>query len=228
MPYHIVQYGSDGNEYREVVNLVTNVLVATGDTTSSYFPYVSTTVSYSYEGLATNRAKATQFVYDPATGNLTKRSDLGEVTPDSSVTNLTLLTGNQVYSFTQYTNFTGAAANVVNRPSSVKVCSDSAGSTQLRLTTFGYDSNARLTSVNKWIGGSTYATQTWGNYDAYGNPGSVTGPDGITSLITYDSAYAMFPTQRVTSTFVTKASFDVRSGRTHLDRRQRPYHGNLL
>lgn len=183
------------------------------NTNGAYFPYVSQTITMNSENGVNYRSTAKQLTYDFATGNLTKDSSIGEV---SSVVASTHSFSDVTSADNVYTHMTYASLGLIkNKPYSVKITSDSGGSTRLRESLFYYDARGNLTTNQVWLD-STNAFITTGSaaYDQYGNPTQSTDAAGITTTITYDSTYKQFPLTKITATFTNQSSFDVRSGVT--------------
>jgi len=209
IPYLVEIYGSDGLLYSRTVNKVEETQLHTN---GWYFPYISQSIQMEYEGQSGYRATAKQLTYDTATGNLTKESSFGEV---SSVvfTNHTftdVATNDNV--FTHIAFATLSNGDIKNKPSSIKITSDSAGSNKLRETVFTYDgTRGNLLTKGEWLNTITnYLTGSIG-YDTYGNPTTATNAGGIVTTTTYD-ANKTFALQQVTATFTNSATFDIRSG----------------
>ena len=141
-----------------------------------------------YEGLSNYRASAKQFTFDTNTENLVTTANLGEVTNvivnGQSCTNIA---NDSVYKWLAYTNL----GSILNRPSDIKITSDSAGSNRLRESQSFYDASGRLTSSQAWLDSAgTFITVASNVYDQYGNLTQSTDAAGITTTTIYDSTYA--------------------------------------
>lgn len=209
IPYRVDVIGSDTNYYKVTLNKVEETQL---NGTGSYFPFISQTIVMNFEGLATYRATAKQLAYNPFTGNLTNDTSRGEVTNVVFSTHAFTDVGNDsLYTHTTWTTF--ANTNILNKPASLKITSDSAGNNRLRETQFSYDARGNLTTNRVWLdtaGG--FITTGWTVYDQYGNPTSSTDAAGITSTTVYDSTYQQYPITQFTGTFTNQFSYDVRSG----------------
>lgn len=207
IPYRIDLIGSDGSIYKITLNKAEETQL---NANGWYFPYLSQTISMSYEGLSSYRAVAKQLQYDTSTGNLLKDINLGEVTSVSFANHtFTDIGTDSVYTHTAYANL----GEIKNKPSSIKITSDSAGNNRLREALFFYDSRGNLITNQVWLG-TVGAFITTGSikYDQYGNPTNSIDAAGITTASSYDSTYRQFPTIQVTATFTNQFWYDARSG----------------
>lgn len=209
IPYLVETYGSDGLLYSRTLNKVEETQLHTN---GWYFPYISQSIQMEYEGQSGYRATAKQLTYDTSTGNLVKESSFGEVSgvvfTNHAFTDVT--TADNVYTHIAFASLSNG--DIKNKPSSIKITSDSAGSTKLRETLFTYDgARGNLLTKSEWLNTITnYLTGSIG-YDAYGNPTTATNAGGIVTTTTYD-ANQTFALQQVTATFTNSATFDIRSG----------------
>ena len=207
MPYRVETWGTNGLLYQLVLNkVVENVL----NTNGWYFPYTAQTTVMNYEGLGSYRATCAQFNYDTNTENLTNEVDYGEVT--NIVINgqtFTDIGNDSVYKWMTYTNI----GNILNRPSDVKITSDSAEANRLQENLNSYDANGNLKLSQSWLNtASAFITTVSNNYDQYGNLTQTTDAAGITTTTTYDSTFEQFPVSSTTGTFTSSSTFDNRSG----------------
>jgi RHS repeat-associated protein len=207
MPYRAEVWGTNGLLFQIVLSKVQECNL---NTNGWYFPYVSQSIVMTYEGLASYRATAKQFVYDTNAENLIAESDLGEVS--NIVFNgqsFTDIGNDSVYTWITYTNF--------SRPADVKITSDSAGANRLRETLMTYDSRGNLTGNKVWLDtAGNFITTTATSYDQYGNPNQATDAAGITTTTIYDSTYRQYPITQITGTFTNQFAYDVKSGTTLL------------
>jgi RHS repeat-associated protein len=180
-------------------------------TNGAYFPYISQTITMNSEDGVNFRSTAKQLAYDFATGNLTKDTSLGEV---NSVNPATHGFSDVLSSDNVYTHITYASLGMIkNKPSSVKITSDSGGSTRLRESLFFYDARGNLTNNQVWLDTASAFISTGSTaYDQYGNPTSSTDAAGITSTVIYDTTNKQFPLTKITATFTNQFSYDLRSG----------------
>ncbi|MFA6542992.1 MAG: toxin TcdB middle/N-terminal domain-containing protein [Limisphaerales bacterium] len=209
IPYLVETYGSDGLLYSRTLNKVEETQLHTN---GWYFPYISQSIQMEYEGQSGYRATAKQLTYDTGTGNLVKESSFGEVSgvvfTNHAFTDVT--TADNVY--THITFATLSNGDIKNKPSSIKITSDSAGSTRLRETQFAYDgARGNLLTKSEWLNTiSGYVTGSIG-YDTYGNPTTATNAGGIVTTTTYDTNKT-FAQQQITATFTNSSFMDIRSG----------------
>jgi RHS repeat-associated protein len=217
IPYRVEVWGNDDKKYSQTISVVAVTNTHSSSSTNCWFPFVARTVNYEFEGLATPRMTATEFQYNPQTGDILKQSSLGEVEADLNTGAITnLRPGDEVYTHTTYISFPNVEN--VTRPDAVWTSTnpnpDRDGPDTLRKTLFEYDTLSRLRKSLRWIEGSNYATNTINAYDDFGNPTSATDAAGITTRTEYDSIYRLFPVKTITATFTNTATYDARSGQT--------------
>lgn len=205
IPFRIDLIGTNGTTNKITLNKVEEIEL---NSNGWYFPYVAQTIVMNYEGLPSSRAIAYQFDYDTNNENLLEEADLGEVT--NAVFNgqtFTQVGSDQLYTWVAYTNF--------NKPSDLKITSDSAGSNRLRETQMFYDSRGNLNQNQTWLNTLGNFITVWSTlFDQYGNPIQSTDAAGITTYTTYDPVYIQYPISQVTGTFTNQFDYDVRSGTT--------------
>lgn len=207
MPYRTDVIGTNGATYSITLNKVEEAKLHTN---GWYFPYVSQTTVLAYEGLNSYRATAKQITYDTNTGNILMEASLGEVTNVTiSGQSLTNVGNNAIYTWFTYASL----GSILNRPSDVKITSDSGGSNRLRETQLFYDSHGNLTNTTVWLDtAGAFISKGSTTYDQYGNPIAATDAAGITTTTIYDSTYQQYPIKQVTATFTNLFSYDFRSG----------------
>jgi RHS repeat-associated protein len=202
---------SSGATNKITLNKVEEVLLHSN---GWYFPFVSQTIVMNFEGLSSYRATAKQLKYDTNSANLTAVFDLGEVT--NVVFNgqtFTDVGSDSLYTWTSYSSL----GNILNRPSDVKITSDSSGTQRLRETLFFYDGHGNLTTNQAWLDSAgAFITSSSIAYDQYGNPIRSVDAAGIVTTNIYDSTYQQFLTTRIVGTFTNSFATDIRSGATVL------------
>ena len=210
MPYRVEAIGNDGLLYSLTLNKVAEAVL---NTNGWCFPFISQTIALDYEGLTNYRAKARQFTYDISNGNLTNAADLGEVTNVVvSSHSFTDIGSDAIYSWTTFAALSNP--DIKDKPSDVKITSDSSGSTRLRETKFFYHgSDGDLTNQQVWLdtAGQFFTVSTL-TYDQYGNVKTSADAANITTTNTYDSTYQTFPITKITATFTNQFTNDLRSG----------------
>lgn len=210
IPYRTEVWGSDGLKYSQVLNKVEETQIHTN---GWYFPFISQTITMEYEGLGSYRAVGKQFTYDTATLNLIKESNLGEVAGvDFSDHTFSDVGSDSVYVHTAYATLSNL--DIKNRPSSIKITSDSFGSTKLRekLCTVYDQARGNLLEEKAWLDSPPGYVVTGFSFDQYGNLATIVDAAGLTTTTTYESTYKAFPASEVTGTFTTFFSYDARSG----------------
>ncbi len=209
MAYRTETIGTNGQLYKLSLNKVEDADLGAG----RHFAFVSQSIEVDYVGTNSgSRATAQRFGYDLDTGNLLGTTNYGEVTV-TSIPNQTITdTGADV--FHQFTSYAALAnTNILNKPQSVTLTADAAGSTILRESLFDYDGNTgNLTRQRDRICEGSYRSAGFG-YDVYGNRTDATNAAGIVTQTAYDSAYRIFPVQQTTAgSYVSSAIFDPLSG----------------
>jgi RHS repeat-associated protein len=211
MEYRTETYGNDGNLYHVTVNQINQSYLGSG----RYFPYVQLTFECDYPGGGTPRVTATQFVYDQYE-NLTNKIEYGEVTGfnPASVGSFTFTditsADNQVYNTTYATIISNSY--LVDLPATA-IMADANNNT-VRETDYTYNpSSGTIATKLTRISSTSFATDSYGNYNAYGLVGLTTDPVGVQTAITYDSSYNTYPaTTTVGGTFTNTTTYDARSG----------------
>jgi RHS repeat-associated protein len=208
MAYRVETYGNDNALYHVTVNQVDQTSLGNG----RYFPFTTLSFDCDYPG---PKVTATDFAYDPSTGNLTNKLEYGQVTGFSptSVGSFTFTdtsTDNRYYN----THFTPIGTYIVDRPDTVTLTD--AGYNVIHETDYSYNSGGTLATKLTRIAAGYYATDSYANYNAYGLVGQTTDPVGVQTAIIYDSTYTYPATTTVGGSFTTTTSYDPRSGQLTL------------
>ncbi len=217
LEYRTDTIGSDGNPYQTVLNQVNETVVNTGE----HFAYVSQTMNVDYypPTPTTYKATAQQYFYNMSNGNLTNTTDWGAVNSvNAGAETFSDIAGDTVYHLTQFATLSNT--NIVDKPQTVTLSTDSAGNNILRQENYTYDgSTGNLLQEHDLIcttGEGEYRTNSYG-YDSYNNKKWETNAAGIVTQVTYDSTYQTFPAQTtVGGTFTTATVYDPRSGKLYL------------
>jgi RHS repeat-associated protein len=211
MAYRTETIGTNGQLYKLGLSKVEDADLGDG----RHFAFVSQSIEVDYVGVGSgSRATAQRFGYDLATGNLLGTTNYGEVTV-TSIPNQTV-TDTGVDAFYQFTSYAALAnTNILDKPQSVILSADAAGSSILRESIFDYDGNTgNLTRQRDRICEGSYRATGFG-YDIYGNRTDGTNAAGIVTQTAYDSAYRIFPVQQTTAgSYVSSAIYDPLSGLT--------------
>ncbi len=214
MEYRTDTIGSDGNPYRTVLNQVNETVVNTGE----HFAYVTTNIQIDYPASSSSyKATATVNYYNLNNGNLTGKTDWGQVTvslPPSSEA-FSDVAGDTVYQLITYASLSNP--NIVDKPQQVTLSLDSGGANILRQENYTYNGSTGVTlQENDLICSGSYRTTSYG-YDGYNNVNSRTDPTGVVTQTTYDSTYETFPTTITEGgSFTTSTTYDPRSGKLYL------------
>jgi RHS repeat-associated protein len=201
MTYRIETYGNDSPTpllYNVVVNKVEATDLSGGTGTSRWFPFVQKTIVFNYPGGGTPKATATGFVFDSATGNLTKKTAYGQVTgwnlTDFSTTDADLL--DTQFNHISYATISGNS-NIKDHPSSIRITADDAGTPAqtVKETKYTYYANhGSLNTEETRICEGQYAVESR-TYDTFGNVVLSTDATGLqTKVDTIESAYRMYAT----------------------------------
>jgi RHS repeat-associated protein len=209
MSFRTETIGTNGQLYKLALNKVVDADLGSG----RHFAFVPQTIEIDYVGTNSgSRASAQGFQYDVATGNLLVATNYGEVTVTSIPNHITTDAGSDVfYQLTTYATLVNT--NIVDKPQSVTLTDDAAGSTILRESLFDYDGNTgNLTRQRDRICAGSYRANSFG-YDTYGNRTAATNAAGIVTQILFDTAYQTFPRQQTTAgSYVSSSILDVLSG----------------
>jgi RHS repeat-associated protein len=221
MAWRIESYGYDLLLYKVVVNQIDQTNYNNG---TRFFPFISQTFDYDYPGGGSPRTTGTRFVYDVTTGNLTNKTEWGEVTnvnlstfaaPTDVNTN-----DNQYYQYVYASigySTPGGTFYITDHPATTALTSDAGGSSVVQQTQYTYNSSnpggGTLATKQVQISPGYFATSGYGGYNSYGLPTLKTNPVGVVTTITYDSTYNTYPaTTTVGSLPPTTTSYDARSG----------------
>ena len=208
MEFRTDTIGSDGQPYRLALNRVDEFFSG-----GQHFAYINQTITLDYPGSpSTYRATAKQFGYNLVNGNLTNTTDFGEVGSVSiSGQSFTDVGNDTVYQSVAYASL--ANANILDKPQTNLLSTDTAGVNVLRETLFSYDgSTGNLLQQLDQMCPTCFVTNAYG-YDSYNNRISAANEAGIVTTTTYDSARETFPvSQTEGGTFTSVFSYDPRSG----------------
>jgi len=222
MPYRVETYGNDGELYHVTINQVNQDSLGN----ARYFPFTDLTIDCDYPGNGTPNMTATQFAYDQNTGNLTNKIEYGQINNSSfNPTNVGSFTfTDTTASDDRYYNTTYAAISgnsyIVNDPAT-DILADGSGNI-IQQTDYSYNpSSGTIAAKLTQISPGYFATNSYANYTAYGMVGFTTDPEGVQTVITYDSTYNTYPaTTRLeaipgtesANDFITTTTYDARSG----------------
>ena len=215
MEFRTDLFGSDSKPYRMRLNEVTETVLNSVE----HYARVGQTIDVEYPASSSGyyRATAKQYSYDLSNGNLTNATDLGQIT--NVVVNgqsFSDVSGDTLYHITQFAALSNT--NIVDKPQSITLSTDSAGANILRQQTNGYDgSTGNLLQQCDMICPADYRITSYGYDSTYHNKISETGADGVTTQTTYDSTFETFPTQLTIATnYITTTTYDPRSGKLFL------------
>ena len=210
IPFRVETYGNDNNLYHVTVNLVNQASLGY----ARYFPFTQLTFDCDYPSGSTSTPKvtATQFAYDPNTGNLTNKIEFGLVTGFNPTNTGTFSFSDATNADTRYynTHYTTIGSNIVDHPDDAVLLG--ANNAVIQETRFTYDSlSGVLKTKEKWIAATYFATNSFG-YNSYGMVNSTTDPVGVQTSLTYDSTYNTFPATATVGSLTTTTTYDARSG----------------
>ena len=211
MPFRVESYGSDAKLYSRTMNLVNEVLLYNGGGgfNNAYFPFTQQTIKQDFEGNTAYRASAVGYAYNAiasnitnSTGNLLSETNYGEVTNInlSAQSFTTGVSGAPPPVYQQYTYATITSnPDIRDKPASVTVSSDAAGSTILQQTLYTYFGvTGNLQQKSELVCPTSYANTAY-TYDNYGNVVTTTDPIGIVTTVDFDVT-ATFPVRKYTGT----------------------------
>jgi RHS repeat-associated protein len=218
MAFRTEYYGTDGLLYKMVINQVDQTNIGTS-TYLRYFPFVSQTFEYDYPGGGSPRTTGSKFVYSPTATdakifNLTRKVLWGEVT-NVSFTSIAaptdVVSADTTTNVITYATLSGNSY-ILDHPDTVDLVDS--GNNVIQETKYAYDqTSGQITAKLTRIASGVYATNSLGNYNAYGLATLKTDPEGVqTSITAFDSTYTYPTTTTVGGSFITTASYDARSG----------------
>jgi len=211
MEYRTEAYGNDGNLYHITVNQVNQAALGNG----RYFPFVQLTFDCDSGPTTTNRVTLTKFAYDLSNENLTNKTEYGEVTGfnPASVGTFSYSDASSGDNQFQYIHYAALSnTNIVDHPDKVTLKDN--GGTVIQELDYTYNGSSGTPATKlTLITSGYYATNSYGNYNAYGLVGLITDPVGVQTSVTYDSTYNTYPaTTIVGGSFSTTSTYDGRSG----------------
>jgi RHS repeat-associated protein len=214
MAFDAITYGANGLPYKEIRSQITQVQL---DTNGIYFPFVTNVFVLDTEVPGQTRTTLKQYAYAvfsnnlaASTGNLIRESALGEVS--NLQTNYSYSPGADTPLFTAYTYASLSNPNIVDKPTSITISTDTSGTNILRQTQYQYyGDTGDLQEKSELVCPGTYAN-TFYTYDDYGNLRTVTDPVGIVTTTDYDAATATFPWRTVTGSLTNTVLHDPRNG----------------
>lgn len=215
MAYDVITYGSDGNQYKNVISQVTQVKI---DANGVYFPFVTNVFEIDTEipGKARSSLKQYSYVVTPnnlaaSTGNLLQEVFAGEVTNVSYYFAYSSVSDPSAPVYTTYAYASLSNTNIIDKASSITVSSDAAGNDVLRQTLYQYfGSTGDLQQKSELVCPGTYANTAY-TYDNYGNPLTSTDPMGLVTTMSYDTS-ATFMTAKVIGSLTSGFQYDPGSG----------------
>jgi RHS repeat-associated protein len=173
--------------------------------TGRYLVTPERTTSLDFDGNATHKDTAQNFVYDIATGNLTQKTSWGEVTADPLTGSFTDVGSDKTISDMSYAvsstnpNISLPSRELVTDQSSATVKDTKWYYDQL---SFGQANKGNQSKEEKLKSGSTYVS-TQKTYDGFGNVLTSTDPRGNTTSYIYDQ-YNLFVATETNSLLQTK------------------------
>jgi RHS repeat-associated protein len=212
--YRVETYGNNNELYHVQVNQVNQISLGN----ARYFPFTTLTFEGDYPGNGTPNVTATQFAYD-SMGNVTNKIDYGQVTGFNPASVGTFSFTDVNTSDTRYYNTTYAAISgnsyIVDYPATYVLADGNNNTVQETDYSYNFPGGTLAAKLTR-ISASDFATNTYGNYTAYGMVGLTIDPVGVQTVITYDSAYNTFPATTTAGSFTTTTSYDPRSGQVAL------------
>lgn len=177
------------------------------------FPELSQALIMSFDGSSSHKDKAEAYIYDKATGNLTQKTEFGEVLGknDGSFTD----TGND--KFTTTYSYASDSKTIVGLPNDITVTDQ--GGNKIKETKYFYDGKpfgtvtiGNITEEDRWESGSSFA-KTLKSYTDDGLVKTITDPRGNITTFEPDS-FNLYPAT-VTNALkqATKYTYDYAAGK---------------
>lgn len=160
---------------------------------SAAFVNLSQKLSFAYDGDSDHREKAESFIYDTDKGNISQKTEWGEVTGGDTGSFVDI--GNDKF-VTDFAYATSSTSDYISVPSNM-IVSNQTGS-KVKEIRYYYDNLAlgavdkgNITKQEQWKGESDYIS-TQKTYDARGLILTETDPRGKTTTYTYDT-FGLYP-----------------------------------
>lgn len=183
--YRTEQYDGAGNLYAATVSKWDKSNLGT----DRDFVKLASTISLTYDGNGTHRDTATEYAYDNATGNLTQKTEWGEVAASPDGTFADVGSDKATETFSYAANLPGYVVGLPSRDTVV----DQAGN-KVRETVTYYDSlpfgsagSGNPTKTEQWITGTAYVSSQRAYNTTFGTVASTTDPRGKVTSYAYDS-----------------------------------------
>ncbi len=215
MPFCIETWGNDGKLYSRTLNKVEETVLHQN---GWVFPYISQTIATDFDPQPVeqpqySRSRAKLLLYDTSNGNLIKESNLGEVTNVVVASHsFTDIQSDSVFTHTVYTNLSNT--RIQDKPHSIRITADSAGTQKLSAHRFIYHPQTGMPLTNEvWINpGNRFAIVSVLTYNQYGNVSRIVDAANIPIDIAYD-ANQVFALTRTTANYaVASQTIDPLSG----------------
>ncbi|MDB4940252.1 MAG: hypothetical protein JWO40_677 [Candidatus Doudnabacteria bacterium] len=207
--YRMTVANSSGSLFSKVINRWDSYNLTGG----KKFVRVTRTVTSTYDGDSTHRDVARTYLYNNSTGNVSQKTELGEVTGSDDGSYVDIGTDDFTTAYTYATD----GANVIGLPDDISVTDHSA--TKVKEDKYYYDTQSfgavtkgNQTKHEMWKVSTTFVN-TQKTYDGtYGIVTVDTDPRGKTTSYSYDT-YHLYPTT-VTNPLsqVTTNTYDYSSG----------------
>ncbi len=188
-PYRTEVYGASSNLYSKTINKWENYDLGSGRN----FVKLTQKINSSYDGNATHKDKAETYTYDNANGNLTGKTQWGEVIGSDGGTFTD--TGSDKLT-TNISYVSNPTLNVIGLPSQETTLNQSA--IKIKESRYYYDNLAlgsagkgNLTKEENWKDSTNYIN-TQKSYNVYGLVTQETDPRGKITTYAYDS-YNLYP-----------------------------------
>jgi RHS repeat-associated protein len=189
-PYRVEEYDNSNNLYRLTVDKVDRYNIGTDH---DFAKVIRRTELY-YDGNGGHKDISAEYAYDDSTGNVTTKTEWGEVTGSTDGSFTDTGSDKKVTLYSYATNGTTSVNVLYNETvtdqSAVKVKENKY---YYDLQSYGSVTKGNQTKVEQWVASSTYINSQKTYDSTYGNIATSTDPRGkVTTYTTYDS-YNLYP-----------------------------------
>jgi len=209
-PYRTEKYDDDDNLFELNINTWNRYAI---NATSS-FVKLATTTTLVYDGDNDHRDTAIEYTYDDTTGNLTKKSEYGEVTASSNGSFTDTGTDKRSTDIAYAASTTPYIVGLPKQETLKDYANDVITDTKYYYDnlTYGSVNTGNLTKTERWVQGSEWI-DTESTYNSYGFVTEEKDPRDMVTSYTYDT-YDMYPATSTNAEGITTAyTYDYSSGK---------------
>ena len=209
--YRIEQYDGSSNLYKVTVNKCDDYNIGTNHD----FVKLTRTTTLTYDGTGSHKDTTQEYGYDNTYGNLTSKTDWGQVTGSTDGSFTDTGSDKSVESISYVANTSNYVVGLPYDDSTVDQSSVKVNQTRTYYdgNSLGTTGNGNPTKVEKWVTSSTYVN-TQKSYDGtYGIVATSTDPDSNVTTYTADSAHLYPATVTDALSHATSYTYDYSSGK---------------